>query len=124
MVIENKKFFPALQQGWQLFVNNWLISIEVAIILFFINVLVLILLSIISFVGFFLFFGLALSTVFVLSSGFLFWLVLIIGFLLLLAIMILGGSLLNVFQISSWTDLFVQLREGGASSKIERVFQE
>ncbi|MDD3711118.1 MAG: hypothetical protein PHP37_00730 [Patescibacteria group bacterium] len=124
MVIENKKFFPALQQGWKLFFNNWLISIEVAIILFFINVLVLILLSVISFIGFFLFFSLALSTIFVLSSGFLFWLVLIIGFLLILAIMILGGSLLNVFQISSWTDLFIRIREGGASSKIERIFQD
>lgn len=123
-IIENEKFCNSIKQGWNLFFKNWLISVEVAIILFFINLVAIILLSIISFIGFFLLFGIALSAVFMTSSAFLFWLILIIGILLLLAILILGGSLLNVFQISSWTDLFVQLRNKGGVSKLERTFQK
>ena len=38
-IIENKKFCNSIKQGWRLFVNNWLISVEMAIVLFFINLL-------------------------------------------------------------------------------------
>ncbi len=123
-VIENKKFCNAIKQGWRLFFKNWLISVEVAIILFFVNLIAIILLSTISFIGFFLLFGIALSSIIMTSSAFLFWLIIILGVLLILAIIILGGSLLNVFQISSWTDLFVQLRDKNGVSKLERTFQK
>lgn len=124
IVIENKPFFKALKEGWRLFVRNWLISIEMTIVLFFINILAILIISVISFVGFFLLFGLALSSMLLLSSGFLFWLILTLGILLLIIVMILGGALLNTFQITSWTDLFIQLRNKGGDSKLERIFRE
>ncbi len=124
IVIENKPFFQAIKHGWRLFVQNWLISIEMTIVLFFINIIAILLISIISFIGFFLLFGLALSSMLILSSGFLFWLILALGALFLLIVMILGGALLNTFQIASWTDLFIQLRNKGGESKLERMFQE
>jgi hypothetical protein len=124
VVIENKSFFKALQDGWKLFTQNWLISIEITILLFFINIIAALIIAIILFVGFFLLFSLALSSIFILSSGFLFWLILAIGVLFFIAVMVLGGSILNTFQITSWTDLFIQLRDKGGYSKIERVFQE
>lgn len=124
MIIENKKFFTAIKQGWLLFKNNWLISVEVAIILFFINILAIILISTICFVGFFVFFGLAISSVFIVTSGFLFWTIIILSALVLIVFMALSGAILNVFQITSWTDLFLQLRKNGGESKIERIFEE
>ncbi len=123
MIIENKKFFKSIKQGWILFTENWLISVEMAIVLFLINIIAFTLLSIISFVGFYLFFSLALSAIFVLSSGFLFWAILTIGMLTILAAIILTSSILNVFQITSWTDLFIKLRNTGGDSKLERLFQ-
>lgn len=124
IVIENKSFFKALKEGWKLFTRNWLISIEMTIVLFFINIIAMLAISLISFVGFFLLFGIALSSIYILSSGLLFWIILILGILFLLAVIILGGALLNTFQISSWTDLFIQIRNRGGYSKIERIFQE
>ena len=123
IVLENKKFFNAIKQGWRLFFNNWIISVEMSIVLFFINIVTIILISIISMAGLLLFAGLAFSSALFLSSGILFWTSLIIGGLFLLLVTILGGSILNVFQISSWTDLFVQLRDNKASSKLERMFR-
>ncbi|MFA5644317.1 MAG: hypothetical protein WC928_02200 [Patescibacteria group bacterium] len=122
-IIEGKKMGQAIKQGWKLFLKNWLISVEMSIILFFVNIITLILLSIISFIGFFLFFGLALSTVFLIPSSIFFWIIIILGGLFLLAVMVLGGALLNVFQITSWTDLFVQLRGDQNIGKLEKIFQ-
>lgn len=125
-VIENKKFINSIKQAWNLFIKNWLISIEMAIILFFINLFIIIGASIISVIGFFLFFSLAISTVFLTSSSFLFWGIMIIGVIVIMAVLILISSFLNVFQISTWTDLFVQLRDksGLLSSKLEKIFQK
>jgi len=124
VILEGKKFAPAIKDGWQLFFNNWLISVEMAIILFFINVIAIVLLSLLSFIGFTLFFGIALSINMLASSIFLFWLFVALGFLLVMFIMVLGGSFVNVFQTASWTNLFVQLKGEGGSSKLERVFTE
>jgi len=123
-IIENKKFINSIKQGWRLFINNWLISIEMAIILFLINILVIILLSFASFILFYLFFSLSFALVLMTSSVFLFWVMIIIGILILLAITILGGALLNTFQITSWTNLFISLRNKKEVGKIERIFQD
>lgn len=124
VILEGKKFAPAIKEAWKLFFNNWLISVEMAIILFFINIIAIVLFSLLSFIIFTLFFGIALSMNMLASSIFLFWLFIIIGFLLVMAVMVLGGSFINVFQTASWTNLFVQLKGEGGSSKLERVFTE
>ncbi len=122
-IIENKKFGQSIKQGWQLFTKNWLISMEMSIVLFLINILTIFLLSFISFVIFYLVFSLSFSIILMTSSIFLFWIIMIAGSLVLLAVAVLGGALLNTFQITSWTNLFVQLRNGKELSKIEKIFQ-
>ena len=37
VVIKGSGFVEAVKLGWQLFVKNWLVSLEMAFILFFIN---------------------------------------------------------------------------------------
>ncbi len=122
-VLENKKFCNSIKQGWRLFMRNWVISVEMAIILFVINIIVIALLSFLSFVGFILLFALAWSTVMAGLSSVFFWILLLLSGLLPLVLIVLGGSILNVFQISSWTDLFVELRKNKNTSKLERIFK-
>lgn len=124
IVIEKEKFTTAIKRGWNLFFNNWLISIEMAIVLFFINILAIILISFLSYIIFFLFFGIALSTTLIASPAIIFWAILIIGALIILAIMVLGGAILNTFQISSWTDLFIKIKDEKKEAKLERIFKK
>jgi hypothetical protein len=121
-VIENKKFCESIKRGWKLFFENWIISIEVAVILFFINFIAMIALSVASFIILFIFIGLAASLVFITSYGLFFWLIVVLGALIIVALTLIVSAILNVFQISSWTDLFVHLRSKGGISKIEKIF--
>jgi len=114
-VLEGRPLMASLEAGWKLFKNNWLVSLEMAIILFIINFLVgfgiLLLLSIFVFPLFWM--GLAIQ-----ATG-----LVIITLLVALIIMILIGSGLTAFQISTWTGLFLQLKENGGTAKLERVFK-
>jgi hypothetical protein len=122
-ILENKKFCNAIKQGWRLFIKNWIISIEMTIILFFINIIAIALLSFLSFVTFVIVFGLAWSTAIAGLSPIFFWVLATLSGLLSLILIILGASILNVFQISSWTDLFIELRKNKNDSKLERIFK-
>lgn len=120
LVLKNKKFFVALEEAWKLFKNNWLISLEMGIILFavsFVTTLAII-------IG-----GLILSIPFViLGAAFLqllsflfFWIITVLGIITLTLFIILCGSILASYQIIAWTDLFMRLNSKGAVSKLERL---
>ncbi len=113
-VLENDNFINSIEKGWKLFIKNWLISVEMAIILFIINFFasLVILLAITI-----LFFPLFLVGI---SFGF-YWLVVLMVFLALVFV-VLSGSALGTFQISTWTNLFINLKEGNFVAKLERVF--
>lgn len=123
VVVKENRLVEALRAGWQLFAANWLISVEMAFILFFINFAV----------------GLALIMLFlVLAMPFLFvtlvliksglfinlWIIIILAALLYLAIIALIGSALAAFQVSAWTGLFIKLLSRGGISKLVRVFDK
>ncbi len=115
-VLENKSVMTSLETGWYLFKKNWLISLEVALILFIISFLssfvILITISI-------LFFPLLwLSLVFAIG-----WLTILMLFVSLV-VAILFGSLLTTFQIATWTDLYLHLKDNKGVAKLERIFQK
>ena len=115
-VLENKSVITSLENGWNLFKKNWLISLEVALILFIISFfssfLILIIISI-------LFFPLLwLSIVF--SIGWLSFLMIFLS----LVVAVLFGSLLTTFQIATWTDLYLHLKDNKGVAKLERIFQK
>lgn len=115
-VLENKSVMSSLETGWYLFKKNWLISLEIALILFIISFLssfvILITISI-------LFFPLLwLSLVFAIG-----WLTVLMLFISLV-VAILFGSLLTTFQISTWTDLYLHLKDNKGVAKLERIFQK
>ncbi|MEA3398702.1 MAG: hypothetical protein U9R06_03090 [Patescibacteria group bacterium] len=120
-VIKGSKISQAIKEGWDLFVKNWLVSLEMAFILFFINFVIglgLILVLLIISVPF-LFLALLL-----IKSGMLinFGIFLAISILFYLAIIAIVGAALATFQISSWTGLFIKLVGRGGASKLARVF--
>lgn len=120
VVIKNNNFIQAIKEGWKLFIKNWLISIEMAFILFFINVLVGlgIILTILILAIPFLFLALIAYKLISLIG---FWLIIIVGLTISLFIIIAGGAALTTFQIASWTNLFIELVSRGGTSKIIRI---
>lgn len=114
-VLENYSAIKSLESGWKLFKKNWLISLEVAIILFVINFLSsFILLVIVSILFFPLLF---LSILFSMT-----WLIFLL-ILLIIITAVIFGSLLTTFQVASWTNLYLHLKEEKGMAKLERIFQ-
>lgn len=122
VVLEKKKFGPAIKSAWKLFSDNWLISLEMALILFLINFVAILLISLASIALIFVFIALALSTTLVSAPFFFFVFFAIIGALAVIIFNILSGSLLNTFQTSAWTGLFLNIKDKKQKAKLERVF--
>jgi hypothetical protein len=122
-VIKSYNFIESLKAGWQLFIKNWLISIEMAFILFFINffagILLILLLMILAIP--FLFIAMMLIKF---GLFFNFWVLMVLAFVILLMVIFLIGSVLATFQISSWTGLFIELIGRGGVSKLVRMFDK
>lgn len=108
VVVEERKFLDSIERGWKLFLNNWLITLEMALILFFITfgaTLVILFLGLVITIPIYLFIEL-LVLMGVTNLGF--WVIMAAIFLLTVFIAIAGG-ILSAFQISSWTTLFLRL---------------
>ncbi|MFA5155113.1 MAG: hypothetical protein WC453_01635 [Patescibacteria group bacterium] len=114
-VLENRSFVASLERAGRLFRRHWLVSLEMAVILFIINFLAsgAIFIVLALFLLPLLLFGLIFKLV---------WLVMLV-MLLAIAIIIVCGSILTTFQVATWTDLFLRLREKGGLAKLERIFQ-
>lgn len=117
IVFYGKSLGQAIKAGENLFSKYWLVSIEMAALLFFIDFLMALFLS-----------GLGL---FIILS--LLWLIVIQGFLLQLSILLLiiVFSIVSIllvawlynFQVTAWGLLFLVLQDGKASSKTGRILK-
>jgi len=120
IVIKNKGFKEALISGWQLFVKNWIVTLEFAIILFFINIGVLISYNILI-----LFFTTPYQKLLIIAANIsftAFWTVLNVAPVAMYLFAAMMGAVFAVFQITSWTNLFIMLEGKGGTSKITRIF--
>ena len=117
-MLENKNWKSSLKSALSLFFDHWLVSIELALILFFINIIagaVIIIIVLIFAVPFIL-----LSYVFgssIVGSAVLMTVGQVFAFLLL----ILLGSILATFQYSAWVELFLKIRKHKYISKVVRT---
>jgi len=115
-VLENRTIIESMEKACRLFTKNWLISLELALLLFIISFLasaaLLLCIAII-------FFPLLLFSFFFSMT----WLSYILIFLCLAAVIIFG-SILTTFQITSWTDLYLHLDKDNGVSKLERIFHK
>lgn len=115
-IFEEYGFMKSISKAYKLFRKNWLVSVEMAVILFIISFLTglafAILLSILLIP--FLITGLAINALW------LGWLITFLGVILTIAF----GAILSTFQISAWTGLFFHLKEqNGALAKLERLLR-
>ena len=120
VVFKESKFKEAFINAWRLFSANWLISVEMAIIVFVINALAALVLIIIAALLISPFFLSAI--VYNPASASSFSSLVYIGISILLIISALFGALLAVFQTSVWTFLYFKI--GGKEkvySKMVRV---
>ena len=123
VIIRGDNFLASLRHGWKLFINNWLLSVEMAFILFFINfvvALVFLLLLLILSVPFLFVILLFAKAGFVLYT----WTVLMAAVIFYFITILFMGSFLAVFQINAWTSLFIELIGRGGTAKLSRWFDK
>jgi len=118
-MLDRKPWKSSLISALQLFSDNWLISIELAVIVFAINILAgaLIIFFIILFSVPFVLLGAILQNNYQNTAVTIIWIGEIFAFVCLL----LFGSILATFQYACWTELFLKIRKGGHLSKIMRM---
>lgn len=102
IVIQGQPVKKSIRNSWQLFSKNWLITIELALLLFIINFIV-------AYVAFSIMTTLGLTAT-------------TTGLSVFTIVIIILGSILSVFQFSAWTFLFRELIEDRGVSKLVRVF--
>ncbi len=105
-------FARSVASAWQLFKKNWLVSLEMSFILFFINFIIGLAAIMLAY---------CLIVLPLAIPPFLFFLM--FNFIIAFAIVVVCGSVLNVFQLSAWTELFLRLQSEQAKSKIERLLK-
>jgi hypothetical protein len=115
IVLEKKGFTAGVIKAWSLFKNNWLVSLEMALILFFINFTVsLITIFILAFVALpimltLILFGFTAPLI----------IVVLVSFLLLALV----ASFLMTFQTAAWTNLYLEIKNHNVVAKIERILK-
>lgn len=120
LVVYGYSVKEAIVGGWRLFTKNWLISAEMSLVLFLINIFgsVLVVFIILA-VANPLWFLAVLVNQYIYNGGF--YVILALSYVVYFVLFAWGASLLSVFNISSWTSLFLQLDKLGGASKISRV---
>lgn len=120
VVVDNRPIRDALIESWKLFSQHWVVSIEMAILIFLLSLLFYVLLVL----------GVALVAIPFLGIGFiasLFGLegisvvVSDLGVLAAIVWIVLAGAFTSVFQWAAWVTFFMELREKGAKSKLAQI---
>lgn len=123
VVLKNESFWMSIKEGWKLFKKNWIVSIEMALILFVINILAGFALIIASTFLMLPFMLLGFIAVYLGLSG-LFNLAFVLGIIVLICAVSLFGAGFAVFQITSWVILFSKITESSVMPKILRLAAE
>ena len=119
VVLSKQKLTLAFQNGWRLFAANWLISLEMALLLLAINLLAGLALLIVSFLLFSPFFFVGIASA--LQHPGTFWSIVAVPLIIIVLLTLALGAALATWQTASWTLLFLRLTEGGrAYSKLVR----
>lgn len=122
IMLKSKGVLESIHDGWELFKKNWVVSIEAAAILFLINILAKIALTLII-VALSVPFMLLLLLGYSMSLKFLPIILLALWIIAAVFAMIIIGSFFASFQIVAWTLLFDKISKGGVLSKLYRIFK-
>lgn len=115
-IFEGYGFKKSIEKGYELFKKNWLISLEMAVILFVISFLAGLVFSFLI--------SLFVIPLFLTSLAFsAAWVSLLIVYLGVILVIVFG-TILSTFQISVWTQLFYELKgNDGVLAKLERLIK-
>lgn len=117
VVVEEYALGQAVAAAWRLFVDHWLVSLEVGLLTLLFNLVAFVL----SLLGFLIFFyptmlvwvvAIAVSSQWLLAAGF------IIALLLFTAYLMWLGSVFTVFITAVWTYLFMKMHQTGIKSRV------
>lgn len=119
VIIDNKKTVSAIKGGIILFKNNWLVTMEYGLVLFFISLIINGVLVSLSFYTFSLPFIITLTT----AKETIFQNLLSITLFIVLLLSIFIGTLLSLFYYISWTLFFIKLTSSKEKcySKLSRI---
>ncbi|OGH68500.1 MAG: hypothetical protein A3J66_00225 [Candidatus Magasanikbacteria bacterium RIFCSPHIGHO2_02_FULL_47_14] len=122
VVIEEYGVSEALRASWRLFINHWLVSLEIGFILFLANLIA----GAIVGVGM-VFFVLELAVVWFFGlfvGGPIFWSIgLLVASAIFVTFVIFLGTLLTTFTTSVWTYLFMKMHKEGIRSRLVHLFR-
>lgn len=123
IIIEREKFFDSIKKGCGLFFDNWLISIEMSLILFLVSIFTGI--AVVA-VGSFIVLPLMLLVYIFIQIQLIFLVkfILVFSLLLLLILSLLFAAIFSTFQYSSWVLLFNKLtkNDGRVAGRLARWF--
>jgi hypothetical protein len=126
VVIKNRKFVDAFVDACKLFGKYWLISLEIALILFIIDFLFVFVLGIallalaIPFV--FAMRVVSLALFLFIGWGNFFFFAMIGGLFLTMIVVVLSAAMITTFKTTVWTDVFINLVDKkGGTAKLERL---
>lgn len=117
VVVEEKKLGKAIEHAWQLFLDHWLVSIEVGLIVLLLNIVV----GAIVLFGFMLTFLPTLISWFIalLTANPALWTAgLIAGAFFFVLFVVFVGSVFTVFTTAVWTYLFMAMHHVGIKSRV------
>jgi len=126
VVIRGEKFVDAFVEACWLFGKYWLISLEMALILFIIDCLYVVVVSMVLLVLAipYIFAARILSLTFLAFLGvnnFFLWAAMA-GLFAVLIIIVIAGAVITTFKTAAWTDVFLNLTEKrGSLAKLERL---
>lgn len=123
IVLKKEKFWASLEKGWQLFKNNWLVSLEMAILVLLASIVAMLAFLVVGFLVSIPFIILAFVTLLMHSTAAFFFIV-TLGIICVIIVMILVFSMLGSFHWSCWTMLFERLISGKEKThgRIQRWF--
>jgi len=121
IVLREKKTFAALKSAWHLFKSNVLLNLEMGLLLFIMNFLVV--LAIIIGALFLLSPFLVLYILFAGGGGALSMVLAICIVTVLIILSVFIGAWWTTFQLGAWAILFEQLASYGGKSKIRRIYE-
>lgn len=117
IVIEEYTFFRALRAAWSLFVEHWLVSLEVGVVIFFFDILVtVVLLALFFFAMIPAFISYFFALLF--SAGTLYTLGIVISVTLFLGMVLVVAAVSSVFVTAVWMHLFMHMHKTGLKSHI------
>lgn len=123
VVIKSEKLVSSLKLSWRLFIDNWLLSLEMSFMLFVFSFLgaVLIILAFLIVMAPIMFVVLLFQDLVSVVNVFV---IIITIFILYLCVIVVFGSFFTSFKTLSWTHLFIDLISKGGKSKLNRVFSK